>query len=207
MAPFKRWSQATRASQAMKVSGALDRRVEFTAWWRTGPAEALVLSWACAYPKKGPLSRPRRRNFVFDVLCVAVKVTEEKRLLVARRRFARGRQHQDSAVDEEHRGGCLADREHELEHCFLLRLADSVWNHCSHAAAASAIPEGTARLCEVHLRSLPASGRSLVDGDATVFDADVAAGGEIAQHAVDHLARGADARRDVLLRELLGDHE
>src|ERR671915_1817681 len=55
--------------------------------------------------------------------------------------------------------------------------------------------------------ALPARGRGLVDGDAAAFDADIAAGGEVAQDAVDHLARGADARRDVLLREPLRDDE
>src|SRR5918992_3402363 len=55
--------------------------------------------------------------------------------------------------------------------------------------------------------ALPARGRGLVDGDAAAFDADIAAGGEVAQDTIDHLARGADARRDVLLRELLGNHQ
>src|SRR6185436_2502521 len=75
------------------------------------------------------------------------------------------------------------------------------------AALAPTAHQGSAIFTSPPGTRLPARGRRLVDGDAAGLDRDVAAGGEVAQDAVDHLARGADARRDVLLRQLLRDHQ
>ena len=52
-------------------------------------------------------------------------------------------------------------------------------------------------------RPLPPRRRRLLDRDAAGFDLDVAAGRQIAEYAVDHLARCAHAVRHILLRELL----
>src|SRR3954468_15680011 len=54
-------------------------------------------------------------------------------------------------------------------------------------------------------RVLPARRRLADDDQAAVFLADVAAGREVGKDAADHLARGADARGDVAVRERLVD--
>src|SRR5919201_1510009 len=54
---------------------------------------------------------------------------------------------------------------------------------------------------------LPARRRLAHDHQAPVLLADVAAGGEVGEDAADHLARGAHARGDVLVRERLVDHQ
>src|SRR5688572_28013447 len=54
-------------------------------------------------------------------------------------------------------------------------------------------------------RRSPACRRFLVDGDEAVLDGDVAARAQVAEDAAHHVARGANALGDLLLRDLVGD--
>src|SRR5712691_10565400 len=54
-------------------------------------------------------------------------------------------------------------------------------------------------------RPSPVGGQFLVNRDVLGVDGDVAAGGEVLDDAAHHLARAADPRGDIVLREAFGD--
>src|SRR5512135_141364 len=61
--------------------------------------------------------------------------------------------------------------------------------------------------CRCHCNArLPARRQVLVQGDELALDADVAAGGEVLEHAADHFAGGTDAVGDLLLGQPLRNH-